>query len=159
MVSAVRTLLCSSLMVSLGTVASAQAHPGKGAPPDAASRSLLTLEDAWAAGMVARDGALFRRLLAPGFVYTENDQVASRADVLKGMVSGPDTVTAAHNEGMAVHLFRPVGVVTGWLIVQGRGKDGSFEHRYRFTDTWLERNGVWQIVAAQDYLKPRPQQP
>ena len=119
-----------------------------------ASRALLTLENSWATALIARDGATFRRLLAPGFVYTENDVLATRADVLRDVLSGTDTVTAAHNEGMEVHLFRPTGIVTGWLIVNGRGNRGLFEHRYRFTDTWLERNGTWQIVAAQDYINP-----
>ena len=41
------------------------------------------------------------------------------------------------------------------LIVDGHGKGGAFTHRYRFTDTWLYRNGKWQAIAAQDYLIPR----
>lgn len=123
-------------------------------PGDQPSRALLKLEDSWATALIARDGATFRRLLAPGFIYTEDDRLMSRTDVLNDVVSGPDTVTAARNDGMEVHLFPPAGVVTGWLIVRGHGKGGPFEHRYRFTDTWLERNGRWQIVAAQDYLKP-----
>ncbi|MDB4873974.1 MAG: hypothetical protein JWM41_420 [Gemmatimonadetes bacterium] len=148
-------LVCSILLVGIvATSAGAQATGGKpGAVSASAARTLLKLEDSWATALVKRDGATFQRLLAPGFVYTEDDRVMSRDAVLEDVVSGTDTVTAAHNEGMDVHLFPPAGVVTGWLIVKGRGKGGPFEHRYRFTDTWLERKGAWQIVAAQDYLK------
>ena len=143
-------VLCAASAV----VASAQTVEAQRATAGPPRRALLTLEDSWATALIARDGATFRRLLAPGFVYTENDVLTTRADVLRDVVSGTDTVTAAHNEGMEVHLFRPTGIVTGWLIVNGRSKSGTFEHRYRFTDTWLERHGKWQIVAAQDYLKP-----
>lgn len=122
------------------------------AGPD--TRQLLRLEDAWTTGLVKRDGALFRRLLAPGFVYTEDDRTMTRDDVLRDVTSGSDTVAAALNEGMAVHLFGSTGVVTGWLVVRGRGGTGAFDRRYRFTDTWVKRNGAWRIVAAQDYLVP-----
>lgn len=145
---------CILLCAVSAAAAAAQNPPTHRPPAGAASRSLLKLEDSWASALIARDGSTFRRLLAPGFVYTEDDRLMSRTDVLNDVVSGPDTVTAARNDGMEVHIFPPAGVVTGWLIVRGRGKGGPFEHRYRFTDTWLERNGRWQIVAAQDYLKP-----
>jgi len=78
-----------------------------------------------------------------------------RAAVLEGVSRGSDTVEAAHNEEMQVHRYGSVtAVVTGWLVVQGRGAQGSFNRRYRFTDTWVKRNNHWQIVAAQDYLAP-----
>jgi hypothetical protein len=120
------------------------------------SVELIRLENQWATGLVKRDRALFEKLLAPKFVYTEDDKLMRRADVLREISSGSDTVTAAHNEGMEVHEFGAVtAAVTGWLIVEGRGKGGPFTHRYRFTDTWVKRKAGWQIVAAQDYLVPR----
>jgi ketosteroid isomerase-like protein len=118
------------------------------------SATLVNLEDDWARALVRRDTAVFQRLLAPGFVYSENDQIMSRADVLDGIVSGPDTVTAAANEDMRIHRFGTTALVTGWLVVRGRGTHGAFERRYRFTDTWVKRNGRWQIVGAHDYLAP-----
>jgi ketosteroid isomerase-like protein len=120
---------------------------------DADTRALLQLEDDWAGALVKRDRAVFEQLLADGFVYTENDQVMDRATVLNAVVAGADTVIAARNEGMQVHTFGPVtAVVTGWLIVGGRNASGEFQHRYRFTDTWVKRGGRWHIVAAQDYV-------
>ena len=116
---------------------------------------LIELEDSWAAALVKRDAGVFRRMLAPGFVYTENDKLEGRDQVLRDVVSGPDTATAAHNEDMVPHLFGTTGIVTGWLIVRGRSGGKPFEHRYRFTDTWVKRNGDWQIVAAEDYLAPK----
>jgi hypothetical protein len=116
---------------------------------------LVRLENQWAAGLVRRDRALFDKLLSPKFVYTENDKLMRREEVLNDITSGADTVTAARNEGMEVHEFGAVtAAVTGWLIVEGRGKGVPFVHRYRFTDTWVKRKGGWEIVAAQDYLAP-----
>jgi hypothetical protein len=117
---------------------------------------LIRLENQWTTGLVKRDRVLFEKLLAPKFVYTENDQLMTRADVLHEVAEGSDRVTAAHNEGMVVHEYGPTtAVVTGWLIVVGQGKSGAFTHRYRFTDTWVKGSQGWQIVAAQDYLAPK----
>jgi len=78
-----------------------------------------------------------------------------RATVLNSVVAGSDTVVAARNESMTVHRYGAVtAVVTGWLVVGGRGANGEFNRRYRFTDTWVKRGGRWQIVAAQDYVAP-----
>jgi hypothetical protein len=121
---------------------------------DTAARVLLRLEDAWAVGLTRRDTALFRHLLADGFVYSEDDRTVGRDEVLHDIVAGPDTVDAAHNEEMTVHRFGTTAIVTGWLVVGGRGPKGPFSHRYRFTDTWVRRGQRWQIVAAHDYLVP-----
>lgn len=136
-------LLCASLLSP--TLAGAQA----------AARQILKLEDAWAAGVVRRDSALFERMLAPGFVYSEDDRTMTRAAVLKDILTTTDTVRQAHNENMEVHRYgSSTAVVTGWLILRGRGASGAFTRRYRFTDTWVRSEAGWRIVAAHDYLVP-----
>ena len=119
------------------------------------TRQVLRLEDAWAAGVVKRDSALFERMLAPGFVYSEDDRTMTRAAVLKDILSTTDTVREAHNEQMEVHRYGAnTAIVTGWLVLRGHGASGAFDRRYRFTDTWVRFGQQWRIVAAHDYLQP-----
>jgi hypothetical protein len=124
--------------------------------PGTSARSLLPikLEDEWTTALVKRDARTFERLLAPNFVYTEDASVMSRSDVIRS-VTGSDRVEWARNEGMRVHDFGDVHVITGVLHTRGRGNQGSFDRRYRFTDTWQRSNNRWQIIAAQDYLIPK----
>jgi ketosteroid isomerase-like protein len=124
--------------------------------PRTALRSLapLQLEDQWTTALVNRDARTFDQLLAPNFVYTENNDVMSRGDVIKS-VNGSDRVTWARNEGMKLHDFGDVEVITGVLHLKGTGNRGAaFDKRYRFTDTWQKQSGRWRIIAAQDYLIP-----
>jgi Domain of unknown function (DUF4440) len=138
------------LLVSSLCAAALNAQASRGA---ALSLPPLQLEDAWTTALVERDTRTFDRLLAPNFVYTENASVMNRGDVIKG-VTGPDKVEWARNEGMKLHDFGDVHVVTGVLHLKGKGTKGAFDRRYQFTDTWQRRNGRWQIIAAQDYLFP-----
>src|SRR5437764_4853352 len=78
---------------------------------DSDTRALLRLEDDWARALVKRDTVVFQRLLASGFVYTEDDKTIDRATVLHEVGSGSDTVTAAHNEAMEVHRFGATALV------------------------------------------------
>ena len=123
-------------------------------PVPAASLPPMQLEGQWTTALINRDARTFERLLAPGFVYTEDATIMGRNDVIRS-VSGPDRVEWARNEGMRLHDFGDVQVVTGVLHLRGRGKQGQFDRRYQFTDTWQRRTGRWQIIAAQDYLIPK----
>jgi ketosteroid isomerase-like protein len=123
-------------------------------PATSVERTLFRLEDQWTRALVQRDEAAFNRLLAPRFVYTENDQVMTKAQLIDAVVRGSDTVESAANEDMKAHVHGNTAVVTGWLVVKGRGKDGAFDRRYRYTDTWIYRTGRWQVIAAHDYLAP-----
>ena len=123
-------------------------------PTSTSNLTPIQLEDQWTTALVKRDATTFERLLAPKFVYTEDASVMNRGEVIKS-VNGPDHVEWARNEGMRVHDFGDVHVITGILHLRGRGKSGAFDKRYQFTDTWQRRNGRWQIIAAQDYLIPK----
>jgi hypothetical protein len=52
---------------------------------------------------------------------------------------------------LAVFIFGDTIAVTGWLVVKGRGPDGRLK---RFAGMWMKPNGSWQLVAAQEYLRP-----
>ena len=145
-----------SLAILLLVIASTDVAAQRAATNVTTQQQLIRNEDGWAAALVKRDAAYFQRMLAPGFVYTEDAKVMTRDDVLRDATSGTDTVTAAHNEDMVVHPAGAVtAVVTGILHVLGRSSGKPFLRRYRFTDTWVKNpSGDWQIVAAQDYLIP-----
>jgi hypothetical protein len=118
-------------------------------------KAVFALEEGWTVGLVKNDTAMFRRITAPGFVYTEDNSVMTQAQLIKAMVSGSDVVTKSWNEGMKFYDYAPAAVVTGILHVQGTSNKKPFHRRYRFTDTWFYKNGKWQLIAAQDYLIPK----
>jgi ketosteroid isomerase-like protein len=120
-----------------------------------AERQLLKLEDEWTTALVKRDAAFFRRNLHPDYVYSDERGVFNKEQVIAEQVGGSDSATYAANEDMHAHVHGSAAAVTGLLIVRGRGKDGPFEHRYRYTDSFVRENGRWLMFASQDYDIPR----
>ncbi len=120
----------------------------------ATEKILYKLEDDFAAAVVKRDVKSIERLAAPKWVYSDESGVMERAAAIKAFTSGPDSVTAASNEKMRAIVYGKTAVVVGILHLKGKGPKGTFDNRYRFTDTWMELDGRWQIIAAQDYLIP-----
>ena len=147
-------VVAASLLGLAASSGSTQTPTPTPRPATAVEQNLFRLEDEWTRALVRRDAAAFGRLLAPRFVYTENDEVMTRAQLIEAVTRGADTVESAANEDMKAYAYGNTAVVTGWLIVKGRGKDGAFNRRYRYTDTWVNRAGQWQVIAAHDYLAP-----
>ena len=119
-----------------------------------AQRELERLENEWAQAVIRRDAAAMRRLVAPGWVYSDESGIMDREAGIKAFTAGTDTVTSAGNEQMRVQVYGNTAVVTGILWMRGRGPKGAFLHRYRYTDTWMKGDGRWQCIASQDYLLP-----
>ena len=136
----------------LMTSASASAQSKSGS---SAERRLLQLEDQWTTALVKRDAAFFRRNLHPDYVYSDERGVFNKEQVIAEQIEGADTATYAANENMHAHVHGSAAAVTGILIVRGRGKDGPFEHRYRYTDSFVRENGRWLMFASQDYELPK----
>ncbi|MDB4907430.1 MAG: hypothetical protein JWO05_2214 [Gemmatimonadetes bacterium] len=120
----------------------------------AAERQLFKLEDDFSRAVIARDAKALKRLVAPGWVYSDESGVMARDPGIDAFVGGPDTVTASSNSGMRAMVYGTTAVVIGVLHMSGRGEHGTFNRRYRYTDTWVKLDGRWQCVASQDYLMP-----
>ena len=118
-------------------------------------QQLRRLEDGWTTALVKRDSVYFRRNLHPDYVYTDERGTFNKEQVIAEQIAGTDSVTSAENQEMRVHVHGSAAAVTGILIVRGRGKSGAFEHRYRYTDSFVREGGRWLMFASQDYEIPR----
>src|SRR6185503_6293888 len=70
-----------------GLLSAAPAAAQAATKTDPAVQELLRLEDSWTAALVKRDRATFERLLAPRFVYSEDDKTFARDAVMRDLVS------------------------------------------------------------------------
>jgi ketosteroid isomerase-like protein len=109
-------------------------------------------ENRWEASYAAHDVSVAQSLVASDFVGVYWDgKVMSKSAVISEIKKDKDTYKSAKNDKLAVHSYGPnVAVVVGTAHEKGTAKDGkAFDRTFRFTDTWMLRNGQWQCVASQ----------
>ena len=112
-------------------------------------------ESRWEAAVGKHDMATVEAMVADDFVgVSSKGKVSNRRALLSEMKKDKDTYTSAKTEKLDVHIYGAgVAVVVGAAREKGTDKDGkAFDRTFRFTDTWLDRNGKWQCVASQAML-------
>ena len=117
--------------------------------------SLKEMENKWQASIPTHDATVLHSLLATDFVgVSSKGKFTNKAALLADLKSDTDIYKSAKNERLNVRIYGPnVAVVTGTAREKGTDKEGKpFDRTYRFTDTWVERNGQWQCVASQDFV-------
>jgi len=139
--------------------AATAAKPAASAAPAAPSGKKMSAEAAlkddenrWEASYAAHNISVPQSLVANDFVGVYWDgKVMSKSGLISEIKKDKDTYKSAKNEKLAVHGYGGnVAVVVGTAREKGTGKDGrSFDRTFRFTDTWMLRNGQWQCVASQ----------
>jgi ketosteroid isomerase-like protein len=119
---------------------------------------IKTLESNWEAALLTHDTSAIEKMVADDFIGTSSSgKQGNKATLLAEAKRDTNTYTSAVSSDMSVRIYAPnVAVVTGLAKESGKTKSGkAFSHTYRFTDTWVERNGEWQCVAAQAMALPK----
>ncbi len=112
---------------------------------------LKALEERWEASFAKHDVSVTEELVAEDFVGTSSSgKVGTKATMIAEIKKDKNVYSSSVSEEMMVNTFGPgVAVVTGIAREAGKTASGkTFSQAYRFTDTWVQRDGKWQCVAA-----------
>jgi len=112
-------------------------------------QELMKLENEWNDAWVNRNIAFFDQILADDYIVTFSDgNVYTKAQEIANVKSGEDVATSVVGDDFKVRVYGDAAVVTYRMAVKGqyKGKDNSF--LFRWTDTWIKKDGRWQVVAA-----------
>jgi hypothetical protein len=130
------------------------------APDDKTAMFMIDMERKWAEGVCASNG-LISELLADDFQGTSTGgERYSKADELRDE-KGPHWARGCALDDARVHFFslsssssvgrEEVAIIYGSEHALGKDKTHpDAKVCQAWTDTWLKRNGKWQIAAAQD---------
>ena len=114
-----------------------------------AQREILRVEagllHAWETG----DAATVKRDLDPAFTLVDSrgtvtDYAANVAEVEKR----DPAYTVFRNRDQAVRVYGDSAVVVGITRVEGSSGGAQFTAEFRFTDTWVKRDGQWKLAAS-----------
>ena len=135
---------------------SSLALPPSFAQSEGDETKVIALENLWNQMQIAHDADAMSKMLDPDFILTDYDgSVMNKADLLLSIRDMSNQLTIEVSEGMRLFRHADTVVVIGATHEKGTLKGKPYQHRGRFTDTWMKGAKGWQIIAAHDYLEPR----
>lgn len=119
-------------------------------------QDLLKIEREWLDAYVRRDVAAMDRIEADDFTITFPDgKMRTKADELANLKqpapAGPSPMLMTADT--KVRIYGDTAVLTGKFIQKGTYAEGpkkgeAYNIQQRYTDTYVKRNGRWQVVAS-----------
>jgi len=120
--------------------------------PKETERYILDTERQWAESVATGDTSAIERILADDFIgvdpkgrlYNKQQMIGETRDAPKYFVSN-------RINDVKVQFYGNTAIAQGSEIWE---KHSGERGRFVWTDTWLQRNGRWQIVAAEELIAP-----
>ncbi len=109
------------------------------------------LDQDWTEANVKRDKAWFEKNFADDFssVSSTDGKTFDKASDIEDTMNSKGTVEMAESTNLDIKVDRNMGVVTGIYHWKGTDENGkSVENRVRYTDTYIKRDGRWQVWAT-----------
>jgi ketosteroid isomerase-like protein len=115
---------------------------------------VLYMESAWNDAIKSHDAGWVERNYADDATdISRTGEMQNKASAIAAMKSDKSTVESIELSEMSTRVDGNTAVVTGVFRERGRGGQGNqFDRRVRFTDTWIKRDGRWQVWASQGTL-------
>ncbi len=127
---------------------------GQNADQKVAERYIVDSERQWATSTTTGDPSISQRILADDFVGIAVDGSSYDKAAQLTYTRDPANILFSNRVNhVKVRFFGDTAVAQGdetWEQRIGTPKRG----RYVWTDTWIRRNGKWQIVASEDLVLP-----
>jgi ketosteroid isomerase-like protein len=107
-------------------------------------------ETNWAQATIKEGAAAVDQYEAADIVTTDpSGRVTDRAQDKTDLSSNDLKFQSMELSDVIVHVYGNTAVAAGTNTLSGTYKGQDISGKYRFTDTWVKRNGKWQVVASQ----------
>jgi len=107
-------------------------------------------EQNWAQATVKDGAAAVDQYEADDIITTDpSGRVTDKTQDKLDLSSGDFKIQSEELSDVRVRIYSNTAVASGTNIVKGIYKGQDINGKYRFTDTWVKRNGKWQVVASQ----------
>ena len=115
-------------------------------------RYIIESERQWAESVASGDTATVERILADDFVGVDpKGPLYDKAKMISDIREAPKHFVSNHANDIKVRFYGNTAVAQGSETWERRSGERG---RFVWTDTWVKRNGKWQIVAAEDLIAP-----
>jgi len=149
-------LTCAATFVSGQNKESASRHPSP------AEQEVRKLEREWLDAYERYDEAAMSRIVADDFIITfPNGKMQNKARIianLKAPRRAGQPVYKFHTEDVESRAYGDTVILIGRVVTQSQQGDKTVREESRYTDTYVKRQGRWQVVASHLSNVPPPRQ-
>ena len=104
----------------------------------------------WAQATLKEGAAAVDQYEADDIIDTDpTGRVTNKAQDKADLSSGDLKFQSMDLSDLTIHVYGNTAVAAGTNTVKGTYKGQDISGKYRFTDTWVKRNGKWQVAASQ----------
>jgi len=115
-------------------------------------RYILESERQWAESVATGDTSAIERILADDFIGVDpKGHLYTKQQMIDQTRNAPKDFVSNRLNDVKVRFYRRMAIAQGSETWE---KHSGERGRFVWTDTWLRRNGRWQIVAAEDLIAP-----
>jgi hypothetical protein len=115
-------------------------------------RYILESERQWAESVATGDTSAIERILADDFIGVDpKGRRYTKQQMMDETRNAPKYFVSNRLNDVKVRFYRKTAVAQGSETWE---KHSGERARFVWTDTWVRRNGRWQIVAAEDLIAP-----
>ena len=115
------------------------------------------LEHDWNTAEVKKDKGWFEKYYAVDYtsVDSKDGSVSTKAQEIASMLKGPSSDDWNELSELNIRIDGNTAIAVGINHVKGKDDKGApFDTKFRFTDTWIKRDGYWQAWATQGTRLP-----
>ncbi len=128
---------------------------GSGKPSQSIDREIAGLENEWAECFRTGNPKAAEQFIAEDFIgISSKASRYSKQEALREIIASKGVYRSFAATDITVRVYGETAIAQGkdiWVLAKGSQKQGTSI----WTDTWIRRNGQWQIVAAQDIQPPQ----
>jgi ketosteroid isomerase-like protein len=115
-------------------------------------RYILDSERQWAESVATGDTSAIERILADDFIGVDpKGRLYIKQQMIDETRNAPKYFVSNRLNDVKVRFYGNTAIAQGSETWEKRSGERG---RFVWTDTWLRRNGRWQIVAAEDLIAP-----
>lgn len=135
-------------VLAVGVLCIVALSPAAGQSATKVEDEIKKLERGWAQANTRSGAMAVDQYEADDIITTDpSGGVTDKAQNKTELGSGDLKVESMELSDMTVHVYGDTAVAAGTNNLHGTYKGQDISGKYRFTDTWVKRNGKWQAVA------------
>jgi ketosteroid isomerase-like protein len=147
----------SFLIVAIASICSIWDATAQQSSTADVERYIRESERQWAESVANGDVSVVERILADDFLGVDPDgKLYEKAKMVADTREAPKEFISNRLNDVKVRFFGDTTAVAQGNESWVRRTGTPLRARFVWTDTWIFRNGKWQIVASEDLIAPEP---